>query len=443
MTQKPQRVQNDAMTAREMTADEAISHLRPTDSLGFGLITATPTALFEALSRRTDWENLTICGGLSVGNYGVFMHPNVHYKCQFFGGADRTYKANGANVEFIPSFFRHYGLMMPRLGIRNMVLMGSMPDENGNVSASLYNGATLGECLAAGRDPNRLLIVECSPHYPRTLPLDGHMNTINVKDIDILVYSDNKPAALANPDPTPEEVAIANFASRYIKDGATLQTGIGAVPNAVAIKLAEGDGGDYGIHSEMFTDGLMKLMQQGKVTNQRKAINRGKSVITFAAGSAEMYEYLHENEDIGVAPVTYTNDPHVINQNSNMVCINSALEVDLLGQLAAESIGLRQFSGVGGHQDFIEGTSLSLEHVSLVCLLSTTTVKGELKSRITPTMTTNSAVTSPRQLAGVIVTEFGAVDLRAKSVRERAELLSTIAHPNFRDELMASAKKMG
>jgi acyl-CoA hydrolase len=426
-----------------MTADEAIAQIGRTDSIGFGLITATPTALFQALSRRTDWEHLTICGGLSLGDHAVFMHPNVHYKCHFMGGADRAYKANGANVEFMPSFFRHYGLMMPRLGIRNMMLMGSMPDEHGNISASLYNGATLSECLEAGRDPNRLLIVECSPHYPRTRALEGHMNTINLKDVDIVVYSDSKPPVLANPEPSAEEVSIAKYASAFIKDGATLQTGIGAVPNAVALTLLEGDGGDYGIHSEMFTDGLMALMKSGKATNARKSINKGKSVITFAAGSDEMYEFLHENDDIGVAQVFYTNDPHVINQNSNMVCINSAMEVDLLGQMAAESVGLKQFSGVGGHQDFIEGTSLSLEHVSLVCLLSTTTVNGQLKSRISSTMTENSAITSPRQLAGVIVTEYGAADLRAKSVRERAELLASIAHPDFRDELLATAKTMG
>jgi len=426
-----------------MTADEAVALLRSTDSVGFGLITATPTTLFQALSRRTDWEDLTICGGLSLGSHDVFMHPNVHYKCQFLGGADRNYKAQGADVQFVPSFFRHYGIMMERLGIRVMMAAGSLPDANGNVSVSLYNGATLEECRRAGRDPNRLLIVEVSPHYPRTLALAGHSNSLHVDDIDALVYTEAMPAVLPNEAPTPEEIQIAAYASAFIKDGATLQTGIGAVPNAVAMNLANGAGGDYGVHSEMFTDGLLALIKAGKVTNQKKSINRGTSVITFAAGSREMYDFLHENESVGVAPVTYTNDPYVINQNHRMVCINSALEVDLLGQMAAESIGLRQFSGVGGHQDFIEGTSLSVEHVSLICLTATATVKGELKSRISSLLTPGAAVTSPRQLAGVIVTEYGAADLRAKTVRERAEALAAVAHPNFRDELLASARQMG
>jgi acyl-CoA hydrolase len=431
------------MAAQTMTADEAVSLIRPTDTVGFGLITGTPLTLFGALSKRTDWEDLTICGGLSVGSFDVFRHPNVHYKCQFLGGADRAYKAEGHDVQYIPSYFRHYGNMMERFGIRVMLVPASMPDANGEVSLSLYNGATLEEFRKAGRDPDRLLIVECSPHYPRTLALDGHSNTLSLDEIDVIVFTETMPTVLPNPAPTAEEIQIASHAAKFIVDGATLQTGIGAVPNAVAMQLAAGSGGDYGVHSEMFTDGLMELVKSGKVNNSRKGINEGVSVITFAAGSREMYDFVHENEKIRVAPVFYTNDPHVIAQNHAMVCINSAIEVDLMGQMAAESIGPRQFSGVGGHHDFVEGTSLKNEHVSLICLDSTATVKGELRSRISVNLLTGAAVTTPRQLAGVIVTEYGAADLRAKSIRERAELLASIAHPNFRDELMAAARQMG
>ena len=431
------------MTAREMTADEAAQLFSTRDSVGFGLITGTPTNLFAALSRRTDWEELTVCGGLMVGRYDLFTHPNVYYKCQFMGGSERADKAAGGNVDFMPSFFRHYGIMLERLNIRVMAFAGSMPDQDGNVSLSLFNGATFEEALRAAKDPNRLLIVECSPHFPRTLALEGHQNSINLSDIDVVIYTDTKPAVLPNAVPNEAESKIASYAAGFIREGATLQTGIGAVPNAVAMQLAAGDNGDFGVHSEMFTDGLCELIKAGKVTNARKSINKEKSVITFAAGSESMYEFIHENPAIGVAPVTYTNDPSVINQNHRMVCINSALEVDLLGQMAADSIGARQFSGVGGHQDFIEGTSLSNEHVSLICLESTAMVNGALKSRITSLLTPHGAVTSPRQLAGVIITEYGAADLRAKSVRERAELLVEIAHPQFRDELAETARLLG
>ncbi len=193
----------------------------------------------------------------------------------------------------------------------------------------------------------------------------------------------------------------------------------------------------------MFSDGLYQLMAAGKVNNSRKAINPGVSVITFAAGTQAMYDYIDNNPAIGVAPVFYTNDPHVICQNSSMVSINSALEVDLLGQITADTIGERQYSGVGGHMDFVEGTSLSLEHTSLICLQSTCVVEGELKSRVVVNMAPNAVATSPRHLAGVIVTEYGSADLRGLSVKERAVALIAIAHPQFRDELTYAAKRLG
>jgi acyl-CoA hydrolase len=430
------------MTAREMTVDEAVALFRPRDTAGFGIISGTPVALLRALAKRADWEDLTFSGGLSLAPPDVFLLPNVHYRVSFYGGVERQLASRGADVAHVPSFFRHYGLLIQHLNARVMMAPVSMP-ENGRVSLSLYNGAHLEELRRAGRDPDRLLIVEASPHFPRTHALAGHENHLDLEDVDVIVYTDEQPVALATEAGSPEDLKIAEFAAALIPDGATLQTGIGAVPNLVAHALREGDGGDYGVHSEMFTDGLFELMAAGKVTNSKKSINRGSSVITFATGSRAMYDFMDDNRDIGVAPVFYTNDPHVIAQNHRMVSINSALEVDLQGQIIADTIGARQFSGVGGHQDFTEGTSLSLEHVSLICLQSTATVNGELKSRIIGLMTPYSTVTSPRALAGIIVTEYGAADLRGRTVRERAELLTNIAHPQFRDELTAAAELLG
>jgi acyl-CoA hydrolase len=324
-----------------------------------------------------------------------------------------------------------------------MLAPAAMPDANGRVSLSLYNGAHLGELRRAGRDPGRLLIVECSPHFPRTRALDGHDNHLDLAEVDVVVYTDRTPTEFPNDPGAPEDLQMAAFAAAYVRDGSTLQTGIGAVPNLIAQALVHGDGGDYGVHSEMFTDGLYQLIVAGKVTNARKSINRGTSVITFAAGTRAMYDYLDDNPTIAMAPVFYTNDPQVIARNHRMVSINSALEVDLQGQIVADSIGPRQYSGVGGHMDFVEGTSLSLEHTSLICLQSTYQFGGELKSRIIEDMTSFSAVTSPRQLAGVIVTEWGSADLRGLTVRERAEALTAIAHPQFRDELTLAAKSLG
>ena len=426
-----------------MGLDEAAGLVRPEDTLGFGIITGTPVALFSALSQRDDWTNLTISGGLVLGAHELFAHPNVHYRASFYGGAERQFVARGADTQFIPSYFRHYGLLIQHLAPRIMMAPASMPDAEGRVSLSLYNGAHLEELRAAGRDPERLLIVECSPHFPRTHALDGHSNHLSLDEIDVVVYTDLWPTVFPNEDGTPEDLAMAEHAAAFVRDGSTLQTGIGAVPNLIAQALVHGDGGDYGVHSEMFTDGLFQLIRAGKVTNAAKTINRGRSVITFAAGTREMYDFIDDNPTIGVAPVFYTNDPHVIAQNHRMVSINSALEVDLHGQIVADTIGARQYSGVGGHMDFVEGTSLSLDHTSLICLQSTATVNGELKSRIIGDMTAHSVVTSPRHLAGVIVTEWGAADLRGLSVRERADALIAVAHPQFRDELRVAATSLG
>jgi len=431
------------MSARELTVEEAAALVRARDTIGFGIITGTPVALFRALGARDDWEDLTFSGGLSLGSPEVFLHPNVHYRVNFFGGNERSLVAKGADVQHVPSFFRHYGLLIQHLSPRVMMAPVSMPDAQGRVSLSLYNGATLEELVRAGRDPERLLIVEASPHFPYTHALVGHENHLDLADVDVIVYTDEQPTVFANESGSPEDLRIAEIAATLIPDGATLQTGIGAVPNLVARMLAQGDGGEYGVHSEMFTDGLFELMAAGKATNTKKTINRGTAVITFAAGTRAMYDFIDDNPDIGVAPVFYTNDPHVIAQNHRMVSINSALEVDLHGQIIADTIGPRQFSGVGGHMDFTEGTSLSLEHASLICLQSTATVDGVLKSRIIGDMTAHSTVTSPRQLAGIIVTEHGSADLRGRTVRERAALLSEIAHPQFRDELTAAAGSLG
>ncbi len=417
--------------------------MRPIDTIGLGLISGTPRTLLGELSKRSDYEDLIVSGGLLLGSHELFAHPRVQYRSSFFGGLERVMKARGANVQYVPSFFRHYGLLVQQLAPRIMMAQGSMPDANGDISLSLYNGAHLEEFRRAGRDPERVLIVEVSPHFPRTVALPGHDHTLSLDDVDVVVVTDEVPTSMAEEATTSNDLAIATIAANYVREGATLQTGIGAVPSLVAEELARRDGGDYGVHSEMFTDGLFALTRAGKVTNLRKGLHPGRSVTTFAFGSRDLYDFLHENDQVGFAPVTYVNDPSVIAANHAVVSINSALEVDLLGQMIADTIGPRQYSGVGGHTDFVEGASLRLEHTSLICLQSTAVVNGVRKSRIIGSMTPHSVVTSPRHLAGVIVTEFGSADLRGRSVVERAEALIAIAHPEFRDELRSAAALLG
>ncbi len=435
--------QNASVAPRELSIEDSVGLVHTTDTLGLGLVSSTPVGLLKGLSERQDWQSLTVSGGLILGVFDVFLHPNVHYRSSFYGGGERHYQSKGADIQFAPSSFRHYGLLIQHLAPRVMMTQGAMPDGHGNVSLSLYNGAHLNEFLAAGRDRERVLIVECSPHFPKTRALTGFDHHLSLDDIDVVVYSDERPTVLASDEVTDEDSAIATIAASFVRDGATLQTGIGAVPNLVAQALVKRDGGDYGVHSEMFTDGLFQLSAAGKVTNACKSINRGVSVTTFALGSAQMYEFLDENERVGFAPVSYVNDPSVIASNHRMVSINSALEVDLNGQVIADSIGSRQYSGVGGHMDFVEGTSLSLEHTSLICLQSTAVVNGVRKSRIIGGMSFDSVVTTPRHLTGVVVTEHGFADLRGLTVRERAAAMIDVAHPAFRDELAEAAELLG
>jgi acyl-CoA hydrolase len=259
----------------------------------------------------------------------------------------------------------------------------------------------------------------------------------------VLVETDGVPFALEEPPPDAVDVAIAGHALRYVTDGATLQTGIGSIPNVVASELAGGSLGDFGIHSEMFTTGLMHLHEAGKVTNAAKGIFEGVSVTTFALGTQELYRWLDGNAQVAFLDVDVVNDPTVIGRNEKLVSINGALSVDLYGQVVADSIGGRQISGVGGHEDFVAAAEMHLDAHSLVCLRSTATAGDRPVSRITGLLPEGSIVSTPRHHTGVVVTEFGAAELVGLTVRERAHALVDIAHPDFQNELRVSADRLG
>jgi acyl-CoA hydrolase len=222
-----------------------------------------------------------------------------------------------------------------------------------------------------------------------------------------------------------------------------LQTGIGSIPNQLAALLADGDGGDYGLHSEMFTDGCMKMHRAGKVTNTGKGQYDGVSVTTFAFGSSELYDWLDGNTDVAFLPVEIVNAPDVIAANDQMVTINGALALDIQGQVVADTINGGQFSGIGGAEDFVAGAGLELSDRSLICLPSTFSSDGTLQSRIVPWFDRGAVITTPRHQVDVIVTEYGAAELEGRTVRERGEALAAIAHPQFRDELLAAAERAG
>jgi len=425
------------------TPDEAAALIRPRDSIGFGLGPANPDAFLTALGGRDDWEDLVFGGALLLGYYTVLTHPNVSYRCGFYGPAERMMLAQGSNIELVPGGFRQFAPILRRFAPRVMTVQAAPPTE-GAINLSLHLGATYEELMLAGHDPDRLLVVEVNPNLPRTCSLPPEFTNIVPLDVvDVVVEADGAPYALARPEPDDIDRAIADRARSFITDGATLQIGIGAVPNMVASQLAAGPGRSYGVHSEMFTDGLMELHRAGKVTNDAKSLFNGVSVTTFALGSSELYQWLDGNEDVAFVPVQVVNDPTVIARNHTFVSINGALSVDLYGQVVADNIDGKQISGVGGHEDFVAGAELRIDDHSLICLRSTAVADGATRSRIVPLLPVGSVVSTPRHHTGVVVTEFGAADLSGLTVRERAAALVEIAHPDFRDELRAVAATLG
>ena len=273
------------MPARRVDSPaDAAALLRTTDTFAVGLGPAHPGALLHALGDRDDWVDLQAFGALLTDLYAVFMNPAVHFRSGFFGPAERFLRDSGADVQYVPADFRRFEPIVEDLAPRVMATAASAPDADGFCSLSLHAGATVQALHDAGADPDRVLIVEHSPHYPRTFGLlPDHGHRLHLDEIDVIFESDSAPVDLADAPADEVDRAIAEFAIGFIHDGATLQTGIGAIPSLIASMLCDGPGGGYGVHSEMFTTGLMHLHRSGKVTNTRKGEFEGFSVTTFAA----------------------------------------------------------------------------------------------------------------------------------------------------------------
>ena len=418
----------------------AVEAVRPTDTLAVPLGPGVPGAFMHALGERSDFVDLRVFGALLPDLYGVFTQPTVHLQSGFFGPAERFLRDSGADIDFVPADFRRFETVLARKKPRVLAVAGAMPVD-GWVSLSLHSGATSRELAAVIADPERVLIVEVSPNFPRTFGVEGlYDHRVHVSDINFLVESDRQALNLADVVATPAEVAIAERAMEFIHDGCTLQTGIGGIPSHIATQLASGSGGGYGIHSEMFTTGLMRLHQAGKVTNNKGTEFDGFSLTTFAAGTPELYSWLHDNKDVRFMPVSVVNSPDVIARNRDMVAINGAMAVDLSGQVIADSISGKQFSGIGGHEDFVAGPGLSASGRSLVCLPSTSVVNGVVVSRILGRLPEGSVVTTPRHQIDVVITEYGVAEIAGLSIAERSHELARISHPDFREQLLSTAE---
>jgi acyl-CoA hydrolase len=423
---------------RELSAADAAALLQPVDQLASGLGPAWPPSLMLELGKRDDWEALTVDGALITVGTELFSRKGVRYRSGFFGPIERFVADSGGAVEYVPADFRRFGPLLAEVKPRVMVAAAAPPDADGWCSLSLHAGGTIPQLRAAGADPERLLIVEVNDLFPRTYGDERFRHAIHVDEIDVLVAGEAGPTPIPSKGADEVATAIAAHAIEHIADGSTLQTGIGAVPEAIAIALAEGPGGDYGIHTEMFNDGLMRLHMAGKITNQ-KGLNDGVSVTTFALGSRDLYDWLHENHEVAFLPVDEVNDPTVMTDNRKMVTVNGALAVDLYGQVVADTRDGKQFSGVGGGEDFVSGPAYVEGGTSMLCFGSTADTPDGRISRILPQLPNGSVVTTPRHQLDKVVTEHGSVDLATLTVRERAEALVSIADPEFRDELEAAA----
>lgn len=430
------------ISMKKITASEAVKKVKSGMMIVTGLGCAEGRDFLSQLHTVADEVSgvtVTNCLPMSDPDFMKKEYKNSFYvDGWFYSPALRKAHQNG-NISFIPNHLHLAGIK--RLAhVHTDIYVGacSMPDKHGYVSLSLSN--TYEKRVIEEAD---LVILEINPNMPYTYgDLELHLD-----EVDYVIESNYFPAELPDTEPNEKDIAIGNNIASQINDGDCLQLGIGGIPNAVASALKNKK--DLGVHTEMLTTGLMKLAKLGVVTNKRKTLHKGKMVCTFAMGSKELYEFIDHNPGVAVLDGAYTNDPHVIGLNDNMVSINTTLEIDLTGQCCSESIGSTQFSGTGGQVDTAVGAQNAKNGRSFIALYSTAMVKnpvtGEREeiSKIVPQLKQGAVVTLSRNDVNYVVTEYGMVNLKGTNVRERVKLLISIAHPKFRDELLEQAKVLG
>lgn len=391
-----------------------------------------PSIILDALvANAAQYENVEIIHMVAMGK-AAYCQPqydkNFHHNAFFLGGSTRAAAAEG-RVDFTPVYFSEIpGLLREDLRPNVTLLQCSPPDAHGYVSLGVSVDYT-----KPAAEASDLVIAQVNQNMPRTL---GD-SFLHVTQIGCLVEADTPVIELAPPKIGDVERAIGENVASLVRDGDTLQLGIGAIPDAVLLFLKEKN--DLGIHTEMFSDGVVELVEAGVITNKAKTLHRGQSVATFLMGTCRLYDYVNNNPAVAMYPVDYVNDPYVIGQNDNLVSINSCVQVDIMGQVVSTSAGLRQISGVGGQVDFVRGANLSKGGRAIMAMPSTTG-KGKI-SKIVPFLDQGSAVTTTRNEVNYVITEYGIAKLKGKSLRQRAEALIRIAHPDFRDELTAEFRR--
>ena len=427
-----------------VTAEEAVKVVKSGDWVDYGWTTATPVALDAALAKRAEeLTDVKVRGGILMWEPEIFKVPDVaeHFTWNSWhmSGIERKAASKGfafyAPVRYseLPRYYRD--------NIRHLdvaMFQVTPMDKHG-----YFNFGPNASHMRAVCEVADVVIVEVNEKLPRCL--GGFEEAIHVSEVDYIVEGDNPLIAQmgAGAPPTDVDVAVAKLIVEEIPNGACLQLGIGGMPNTVGSMIAESDLKDLGVHTEMYVDAFVDITKAGKITGLKKNIDRGRQVYAFGAGTQKLYDFLDDNPQCMSAPVDYTNDIDVIGGIDNFISINNAVDIDLYGQINAESAGTKQISGAGGQLDFVLGAYKSKGGKSFVCFSSTFTSKdGKMHSRIRPTLAVGSTVTDTRPNTHWVVTEYGKVCLKGMSTWERAEALISIAHPDFRDELIVEAEKM-
>ena len=424
------------------TAEKAVKVIKSGDWVDYGFCNTHPHVLDEALARRApELEDVKVRGGIALWKPAIFdiEEPAKHiiYNSHHTGGFERKHIDTGAcfyepmRYSELPRYYYDH-INPPDVAL---IQVGPM-DKHG-----YFNFGVSASHMKAICDTAKILIVEVNQNMPRCL--GGFGESVHITDVDMIVEGRNDPMGqMLSAPPTEIDKAVAKQVVERIPNGACLQLGIGGMPNAVGMLLCESDLKDMSVHTEMYVEAFVDLSLCGKISGANKSIDHGRQTYSFAAGSQRVYDFLDDNRMCMAAPVSYVNDIRTIASIDNFMSINNAVDIDLYGQVSSETSGIRHISGAGGQQDFVLGAYLSNGGKSFICLSSTFKKKdGTLASRIRPTLAEGSIVTDTRVNTMYVVTEYGCVNLKGLSSWERAEALISIAHPDFREELIQAAQK--
>lgn len=414
-----------------VSADEAVSHIASHGHIHLSSVASVPHCLIQALCRRADAGD--VCDlhfhhfhTEGPAPYADKRYEGIFFDQGFFVGPNVRASVNEGYADYLPVHLGESALLYRRgvIKLEAALVNVSLPDAQGRVSLG-----TSVDCSLAAIESARVVIGVVNPNVPF-----AYGNLVDLGSFDYLVRDDTPLVTATYAEPTPIEMEIGRRCAELVEDGDCIQMGIGALPNALAGQLRSHR--NLGLHTEMFADGLLKLIKSGVINGEAKKIDKGKVVASFLLGSNDVYNFIDHNPAVEMRDIAYTNDPNVIAQNPHMKAINSAVEVDLTGQISADSIGTRIFSGTGGQLEFVRGATLSEGGKSITAFASRT-VKG--KNKIVDALNPGAGVVTPRSDAHWIVTEYGAVDLYGKSLQERAKLLISIAHPDDREMLDRAA----